>query len=75
VYTVMSSWGANHGAISYGHIGDRLITFASILRIPICMNNVDQNKIFRPSAWDTFGTSDLEGADYRSCRNYGPLYH
>lgn len=75
VYTVMSSWGANHGAISYGHIGDRLITLASILRIPICMHNVDQNKIFRPSAWDNFGTSDLEGADYRACRNYGSLYH
>lgn len=75
VYTVMSSWGANHGAISYGHIGDRLITLASILRIPVCMHNVDQNKIFRPSAWGTFGTSDLEGADYRACRNYGPLYY
>ncbi len=74
VYSVMSNWGANHAAVSYGHIGDRLITSASILRIPVCMHNVDQNRIFRPSAWGTFGTSDLEGADYRACRNYGPLY-
>lgn len=75
VYSVMSNWGANHGAVSYGHIGADLITLASILRIPICMHNVDRNKIFRPSAWSAFGTSDLEGADYRACRNYGPLYH
>ncbi|MBM3703317.1 MAG: L-fucose isomerase, partial [Actinobacteria bacterium] len=75
VYTVMSNWGANHGAISYGHIGERLITLASILRIPICMHNIDKTKIFRPSAWSAFGTSDPEGADYRTCRNYGPLYH
>ena len=75
VYSIMSNWGANHGAISYGHIGDKLITLASILRIPICMHNVDQNNILRPSAWSAFGTSDLEGADYRACRNYGPLYY
>lgn len=75
VYTVMNSWGANHAAVSYGHIGDRLITLASILRIPICMHNIDQTKIFRPSVWGAFGTSDLEGADYRACKNYGPLYY
>ena len=74
VYTVMNSWGANHGAVSYGHIGDRLITLASILRIPVCMHNVDESSIFRPSAWSAFGTGNKESADYRACKNYGPLY-
>ena len=74
VYSVMANWGANHGAISYGHIGDRLITLASMLRIPVNMHNVSQERLFRPSAWNAFGTSDPEGADYRACRNYGPLY-
>lgn len=73
VYSVMANWGANHGAISYGHIGADLITLASILRIPVSMHNVDENKIFRPSAWASFGTNK-EGADYRACENYGPLY-
>ncbi len=73
VYSVMANWGANHGAISYGHIGADLITLASILRIPVCMHNVPEDKIFRPSAWNSFG-SDLEGSDYRACENYGPLY-
>jgi L-fucose isomerase len=73
VYTVMSRWGANHGAISYGHIGDELITLASMLRIPVSMHNVDEDKIFRPAVWSQFG-SDLEGADYRACENFGPLY-
>lgn len=73
VYTVMNKWGANHGAISYGHVGQEMITLASMLRIPVCMHNVDEDKIFRPSAWDTFGM-DLEGADYRACNNYGPIY-
>lgn len=73
VYTVMNKWGANHGAISYGHIGADLITLASMLRIPVCMHNVAATEIFRPSAWDAFG-SDAEGADYRACGNYGPLY-
>ncbi len=73
VYSVMASWGANHGAISYGHIGADLITLASVLRIPVNMHNVDESKIFRPSAWSAFG-SESEGADYRACRNYGPLY-
>lgn len=73
VYSVMNNWGANHGAISYGHIGADLITLASMLRIPVCMHNVDEKKIFRPSAWNSFGM-DAEGADYRACRNYGALY-
>ncbi len=74
VYSVMNSWGANHGAVSYGHIGAKLITLASMLRIPVYMHNVSEDKIFRPSAWNAFGTKDLEGADFRACRNYGPLY-
>lgn len=73
VYTVMARWGANHGAFSYGHIGADLITLASILRIPVCMHNVDPSAIFRPHVWDAFGM-DAEGADYRACSNYGPLY-
>lgn len=73
VYSVMANWGANHGAISYGHIGADLITLASILRIPVCMHNVPVDKIFRPSAWNSFG-SDQEGADYRACETYGPIY-
>lgn len=73
VYSVMANWGANHGAISYGHIGADLIALASILRIPVCMHNVPDDKIFRPSAWNSFG-SEPEGADYRACQNYGPLY-
>ncbi|MBW2144787.1 MAG: L-fucose isomerase [Deltaproteobacteria bacterium] len=74
VYAVMANWGANHGAISYGHIGDKLITLASMLRIPVNMHNVDSKRIFRPSAWNSFGTADQEGADYRACANFGPLY-
>lgn len=73
VYSVMANWGANHGAISYGHIGADLITLASILRIPVNMHNVSEEDIFRPSAWSAFGT-DKEGADYRACATYGPLY-
>jgi len=73
VYSVMNSWGVNHGAISYGHIGGDLITLASILRIPVCMHNVPEERIFRPSAWNAFGM-DLEGADFRACQNFGPLY-
>lgn len=75
VYSVMANWGANHGAISYGHIGDKLITLASILRIPVNMHNVSEERIFRPAAWNAFGTHDLEGADYRACKNFGPLYN
>ena len=73
VYSVMANWGANHGAISYGHIGADLITLASILRIPVNMHNISDDQIFRPSAWSAFGT-DKEGADYRACATYGPLY-
>ncbi len=73
VYNVMAHWGANHGAISYGHIAHDLISLASMLRIPVCMHNVSKEKIFRPSAWNAFG-SDVEGADYRACSVYGPLY-
>jgi L-fucose isomerase len=73
VYSVMAHWGANHGAISYGHIGQDLISMASMLRIPVCMHNVAEENIFRPAAWTAFG-SDAEGADYRACASYGPLY-
>lgn len=73
VYSVMAAWGANHGAISYGHIGADLITLASALRIPVCMHNVPEDSIFRPSAWNAFG-SDYEGSDFRACKNYGPIY-
>ena len=72
-YDVMNNWGANHGAISYGHIGADLITLCSILRIPVCMHNVPEEKIFRPSAWNAFGM-DEEGQDYRACQAYGPMY-
>ena len=72
-YEVMNNWGANHGAISYGHIGADLITLASILRIPVCMHNVPEDKIFRPAAWNAFGM-DKEGADYRACSAFGPLF-
>ena len=72
-YDVMNNWGANHGAISYGHIGADLITLASILRIPVCMHNVPEEKIFRPSAWNAFGM-DREGQDFRACNAYGPMY-
>ena len=73
VYSVMSNWGANHSASSYGHIGADLITLASILRIPVCMHNVEGGKVLRPSSWNAFGM-DNEGADYRACMNYGALY-
>ena len=74
VYSVMANWGANHGAISYGHIGKDLITLASMLRIPVAMHNVADEDIYRPHAWSAFGTKDLESADYRACAAYGPLY-
>ena len=72
-YDVMNNWGANHGAISYGHIGADLITMCSMLRIPVCMHNVPEEKIFRPAAWNAFGM-DKEGQDYRACAAYGPMY-
>ena len=72
-YDVMNNWGANHGAISYGHIGADLITLCSMLRIPVCMHNVPEDKIFRPAAWNAFGM-DKESADYRACAAFGPLF-
>jgi L-fucose isomerase len=74
VYTVMANWGANHGAISYGHVGDRLITLASMLRIPVSMHNVPEGRVYRPSSWGAFGAMDSQGSDYRACAAYGPLY-
>ena len=73
-YDLMNCWGANHGAISYGHIGADLITMCSMLRIPVGLHNVPDEKIFRPASWNAFGTKDLEGADFRACAAYGPLY-
>ena len=73
VYSVMNNWGANHGAIVYGHVGADLITLCSMLRIPVCMHNVPDDQIFRPSTWRAFGM-DPEGADYRACQAYGPLF-
>ena len=66
----MNEWAANHGAISYGHIGGDLITLASMLRIPVAMHNVPEERIFRPKVWSAFGTKDQEGADFRACNNY-----
>ncbi len=74
VYSVMANWGANHGSISYGHIGADLISLASMLRIPVCMHNVPEEKIFQPHTWAAFGAMDAQGADYRACANFGPLY-
>lgn len=74
VYDVMDHWGANHGVVSYGHIGADLITLASILRIPVSMHNVPKEKVFRPRAWGLFGTEDAESADFRACAAFGPLY-
>jgi len=74
VYSVMANWGANHGAVSYGHIGADLISLASMLRIPVCMHNLADMDLFRPSAWGAFGTDDPTGADYRACATFGPLY-
>jgi L-fucose isomerase len=74
VYTVMNNWSANHGSISYGHIGADLISLASMLRIPVAMHNVAEEKIFRPSSWNLFGALEPQAADYRACRNFGPIY-
>lgn len=73
-YSVMANWGANHGAFSYGHFGADMISLASMLRIPVFMHNVSAYDVFRPAAWNSFGTDDPEGADFRACENYGPLY-
>ena len=74
VYSVMANWGANHGSLSFDHVGDRLITLASMLRIPVAMHNVAAERLFRPGVWSAFGTQDPEGADFRACKNFGPLY-
>jgi L-fucose isomerase len=74
VYSVMANWGANHAAMSYGHIGADLISLAAMLRVPVGLHNVPETELFRPSAWSAFGTRDPEGADYRACANFGPLY-
>ena len=74
VYTVMNSWGANHGAISHGHVGADLLALASMLRIPVSMHNVAEEQVFRPSAWTAFGAHEPQGADFRACKTFGPLY-
>ena len=74
VYSVMAGWGANHCAMSYGHIGEDLVSLAALLRIPVSMHNVPAEKLFRPSVWNSLGTADPEGADYRACSNFGPVY-
>ncbi|WHH58550.1 L-fucose isomerase [Petroclostridium sp. X23] len=74
VYSVMADWGANHASLTYGHIGRDLVTLASMLRIPVSMHNIGDGEIFRPHAWAAFGTSELENADYRACKTYGPIY-
>jgi L-fucose isomerase len=74
VYSVMNAWGANHGALSYGHIGADLVSLAAMLRIPVALHNLPEGEIFRPSAWGAFGAHDPQGADYRACVNFGPLY-
>jgi L-fucose/D-arabinose isomerase len=73
-YSVMANWGANHGAVSYGHIGADLVALASLLRVPVCMHNLEASALFRPGAWSAFGTDDPTGADYRACASFGPLY-
>ena len=73
-YEVMNHWGANHCVMTAGHVGNLFITLASVLRIPVYMHNVDESRVFRPSAWNAFGTDNLESADFRACQNFGPLY-
>ena len=74
VYGLMNAWGANHAAFAYGHVGADIVTLASMLRIPVCLHNLPEEAVFRPHAWGAFGTADMESADYRACRTYGPLY-
>jgi len=74
VYSVMANWGANHGVTVYGHVGADLITLASMLRIPVTMHNVPEEKVYRPHSWAAFGTQDTQAADYAACKHYGPLY-
>ena len=70
----MYNWGSNHGSIGYGHYGAELISLCAMLRIPVYMHNVDESRVFRPSAWNAFGTDNLESADFRACEAFGPLY-
>lgn len=74
VYSVMANWGANHGVTVYGHVGADLITLASMLRIPVTMHNVPDEKVYRPHAWAAFGTDDKQAADFKACAIYGPIY-
>ena len=74
VYSVMANWGANHGVTVYGHVGADLVTLASMLRIPVALHNLPEDKIYRPHAWAAFGTQDTEAADFAACKHYGPLY-
>lgn len=73
VYSVMNNWGSNHGVLSYGHVGDQFITLASMLRIPVAMHNISRKRIFRPNSWTSFGTKNMEDADFRACQHFGPL--
>ncbi|TVQ73478.1 MAG: L-fucose isomerase [Balneolaceae bacterium] len=74
VYSVMNNWGSNHGVMTYGHVGDAFISLASLLRIPVSMHNVPEDRVFRPTAWSAYGTANLESADFRACKTFGPLY-
>ncbi len=74
VYSVMNNWGSNHGVLTYGHVGDSFLSLASMLRIPVAMHNIPEERIFRPSAWAAFGTKCLEHADFQACKSFGPLF-
>ena len=74
MYRVIAGWGSNHCTLCGGHIGGMLVTLASMLRIPVCMHNLEDEQLFRPDVWNQFGMEDPTGADYRACANYGPLY-
>ena len=74
VYSVMANWGANHGVTVYSHVGADLVTLASMLRIPVALHNLPEDKVYRPHAWAAFGTQDTEAADFAACKHYGPLY-
>ena len=74
VYSIMANWGANHGVTVYGHVGDKVLTLCSMLRIPVTMHNVEEERIFRPHVWSAFGTENLEAADLQACLKYGPIY-
>lgn len=70
----MANWGANHGVTVYGHVGADLIHWQVCFCIPVTMHNVEKEKVFRPHSWASFGTQDVQAADYAACKNYGPLY-